>query len=1163
MKFVFQSDFADSGAMASWYREQHTPDGYPDFTIENNALILWDAGNRILPHIPTIKNFVMEGSFAVHWEGAENQFSFTIHFDYDPHCRKGESLEIACDGKELHLYRNQKEVTAENGKNILKKILRQRKAVFVLERKNRSLLLHLNGTVCYQEKCNPGSGKIALERGHFGWYMRLEDFTLTADAPKPVKKKHFKIPFSHINGMPDVIWWEMDVVQIGDCMRLDTTLSGGVTDRPHLPWFPYHGSYSEMLEAPYFRINTKDGREILLELTPENLSLKNKPGHFSYMPGIGDKKPQWPFHRSFFTECFDPETILLTCGYQYYVNRIIAKHLAGGPSETIFDAAKDQIIYTGMALTDGKINGDLYSQTAKKLLRKIPAKHPLRQRALDFAQRNHFFCEGEDCKFHFRFTKAGPFLLEDLHLEYTLSNVFFDAIRKPVKLQWKKEQEIAPGIFAVDSEEFVLKKLPAGVYHIQFVCKDGCRTILDDFRAFEVMTDSQSGPQASNLPRLYSTPSEVMGVDTNEFDPFLRTVSDIAHYMDTAAGIMPHIAEEQKVWELYKVYHRDWHLWYTTRTVENLDLQLHKDSVGNCDFIAMGTEWQKKCLVRVCGRAFYTGPQMEIFAQFAKERNFHAKEICESLKKQEIPSLAVFQDLVDTCFYDWMDYFNERFQDDLNQMKADLESVNKHAALANYGPLAIYPASYKTAHSCQYIFSYLAKPGTVRSVYEDDKAFFNYADLPYICRHPITRGPFMAANIFLEYPHAIIHPEIYTPNTRGLCPDAAVARAWPKMDWGENTPFPVDLTLKRTLEYVYGAVYHDGKSFRYWEKRGFHARTWERERFAGFLKLWGFIDKHTPVRPAGKVCAFLCSEECCRAHKLNYDEYGERDVYTPFGDLFNTAEETPAYAYEMSRVAGMNSGAVINLKSLKGLKGKEIDVLVLPPLAGASKNDLAEIRRLHKEGVALFGFEDVTGLEDLFGVKSGKTTQIHEIKVNQKEAVLKELAGMTEYTEHKAAQGKYRANGAKVLLSAEIPVLFTHTTEYGKTALYNLPPTVVRRQDQYNRVGMGRDNISSLINTATRLVLLDLSCGDIRTDAGKLIAFEDNNKAFHVIVEEDAHPLPAEIIDPVITIRNKDLRNCEITSATAFSVLEKNKNGAKIRLHLEQDQFAILSFTRK
>ena len=257
MKFVFQSDFADSGAMASWYREQHTPDGYPDFTIENNALILWDAGNRILPHIPTIKNFVMEGSFAVHWEGAENQFSFTIHFDYDPHCRKGESLEIACDGKELHLYRNQKKVTAENGKTILKKILRQRKAVFLLERKNRSLLLHLNGTVCYQEKCNPGSGKIALERGHFGWYMRLEDFTLTADAPKPVKKKHFKIPFSHINGMPDVIWWEMDVVQIGDCMRLDTTLSGGVTDRPHLPWFPYHGSYSEMLEAPYFRINTK------------------------------------------------------------------------------------------------------------------------------------------------------------------------------------------------------------------------------------------------------------------------------------------------------------------------------------------------------------------------------------------------------------------------------------------------------------------------------------------------------------------------------------------------------------------------------------------------------------------------------------------------------------------------------------------------------------------------------------------------------------------------------------------------------------------------------------------------------------------------------------------------------------------------------------------
>jgi len=361
------------------------------------------------------------------------------------------------------------------------------------------------------------------------------------------------------------------------------------------------------------------------------------------------------------------------------------------------------------------------------------------------------------------------------------------------------------------------------------------------------------------------------------------------------------------------------------------------------------------------------------------------------------------------------------------------------------------------------------------------------------------------------------------------------------------------------LEYVYACLWHDGENFNYWRDYGFHTRVWERERFEALLKVWGFVDKTPPKRPL-KANAFVCNEDCCRNHRLHYDEYPGNN-HEAFGDLFNTAEECSAYSYEMSRAAGQNAGFVTDFDKLSTLSAADIDTLVIPPLTKICGSALNNIRRLHEQGVSLLAFEEVAGLEDLFGVIATDPVQVNNIKVNEKLAdnPLAELAGLTEYTEHRACVGKYRATTAEVLLDAEIPVLFINKTKWGKTALYNIPPTAVRRQDQFNRVANGRANISRLINESTQLVLRYLSDPAVESSEGKIIAFEDTRGTRHIIVEEDAHPFPARAIRPILTLNIPNLKAENISSRSAFTIVSKDENKVRLNLSLEPDEFAIIS----
>lgn len=1167
MKNIFSDGFMDD-KIYNWKTEQHVPDGYPDFIIRDQALVMLDAGNRILPLISELKTFLIKGCFETDsvlkpplWGGNANKFSLQIYFAYDQHIRQGSMLDIDSDGNTMSVslsHAGKVIVKKKLNSSILGNILKNQVVNFELEVNRGITSLTLDGEKCFTHAVDSGAGFIALSRGAFTGELRMKYFEIATDDDfdQQVIWDRLSIPFAPINGMDNPIVWTVSAHKLGDIIKLEVELAGGVKDRKHIEWFPFHMHYTEQLYAPYLRIeSSQQCMEFLL--TGKTLTLCNPWSRSFYL--LAFEKPQWPLKKSFFIESLDSQNAVLFCGYKSYANTDANCHQAAGRSETAYDCKSGRIIYYGQAIEPDTVVFDIKSPGDKQICKAIPQSVHEYEKALQFARENHYFLEDETCCFHFElFSRMGDAKTE-LHVEYRLENAFFEPLDEyqPVGLEDASES-IALNIEKLQSRKITFNKLEAGVYHVSFRLYQGRELLQEKRRAFEVMSQKMSGPQASRLPKLFSMAHEVMGIDTDPFDPWKPDCVDVSHYISIGASVHPQAAREKRLWELYKVYGRQWFLWLANWTAKDWDMERNCDIVEHCDYLKSynAIEEKRNGYVRNCFRQTYTGSVLHVLYDFALENNFYPEKIKSFIDGNTIPDKETFNELVDKHFYKWIDYFCDRFLDSDCEKKKQIAAISGNVKYASYGPTAIYAGAYKTAHSARYSCAF-KHTREIENIYD---GFLVFDDYPHACRYSINRGLFLLASTKMIWPKLKLYPEIYGP-WLCPCPDAAVGRAWPTLGIIDN--YPLESSVKAAIEFVYAAVWHDGEKFNYWQDYGFHTRTWEWERFEALLRAWGFVDKVKAARPL-KANAFICNEDCCENHVVYYDEY-PGSSHEAAGDLFNTAEESIAYAYEMSRYAGQNAGFVTDFKSLAKLTARDIDILVIPPLTKIRDSDLDNIRDLHEQGVSLLAFEEVPGLEDLFGVKEGEIRQVSNITVNKTLAnnPLAKLAGLAEYTEHRACKGKYRSAGADVLLDGEVPALFAHRTRWGKTALFNIPPTVVRRQDQINRCSLGRDSISQLINRATQHILKYLSSPAVETDAGKIIAFSDTNDTAHIIIEEDAHPMPAVPIKPLLTLNIPGLSVEKISCDKTFSIVSISENSAKLRLTLQPDEFAIITIKNR
>lgn len=1150
MNDIFTSTFL-SDELASWRVEQHVPDGYPDFAVRDGALVLYDAGNRILPNMPASRNLTVGGCLDADWDVNQGVCSFHLYFGYDAARRKGPRLEIAADGEALS-------VRLVAGREVLatqsSEPFDAGPIDFALSVDGPDVLLSLNSEERFAYRLpESAEGVVALGRGVFTGELRLTRFAIRSTDPLPGETlwDDVSIPFAPLNGMDIPIVWTVNAAALGDDIyRVDVELSGGERTRPDVPWFPYHGFYVEYLDRPYLRIESGTSTHELT-LSDDTLVLANptRPLFYDF-----NRNPPWPLRRTFYLRGLRADARLVV-GYRAYGNRKANRHQeVTRPHETVYDVATGQAIYAGPALTADAPALALHSPPDKAICRQIaPAVHDY-EKALAFACRNHFFADDETCRFTFELTASPDAFAHDLKVRYRLENAFFEPVDeyRDAGLGGAVDA-LAPGIGRKRSAEVNLGRMAPGVYHLRYRLLRNNRVVEEDYRAFEVGGETESGLEASGLPVCFNFNTGLRGSDTDYFDPWKQDTVDVSHYIQVCTSIMPHLAREKRLWELLDVYGRDWFLWNAWRVMEHTDLEHSRDLIAHADYVFRRVY---KSVFRPTARKYFKKPMLRILLDYARAHDFPVEPVQRCLDEGTTLDKATFDVLVDGHFYPFLDFLLDRYMAELRDVQEEVRAINPRARMSSYGPLPLYTAAYKTAHAVHTMGPY--RQGDALAAVRD--GFFLFEDYPYAARYGNQRGPFLLADIKRLSPRVTIYPELYAP--MGIIkpnPDAALARAWPSYGLWSASEQASETILKRVLEYVYAAVWHDGQRFDYWRDYGFQTFSWSRELFADFLGTWGFIDKHPPRRPL-KANACISNEACVRNHRIFYDEYpGTR--YEACGDLFNTAEECIAYTYEMSRSAGQNAGFVADFSSLGKLSADDIDTLVLPPLTKVAQTDLDTIRRLHEQGVSLLGFEVVDGLEDLFGVNAAEPKHVTGIAVNTNVAAnpLLPLADLTEYTEHRACVGTYESAGAQVLLQAEAPVLFAHETAWGKTALFSIPPTAVRRQDQPHRVNLGRDSVSRLINESTRMVLRHLSNPVVETDAGKIIAFEDTAGAVHIIVEEDAHPLPARTIHPILELNLPGLDPDKITGTREFAVLSSASDSVEISLTLEPDAFAILS----
>lgn len=236
------------------------------------------------------------------------------------------------------------------------------------------------------------------------------------------------------------------------------------------------------------------------------------------------------------------------------------------------------------------------------------------------------------------------------------------------------------------------------------------------------------------------------------------------------------------------------------------------------------------------------------------------------------------------------------------------------------------------------------------------------------------------------------------------------------------------------------------------------------------------------------------------------------------GAVNNAAAEAPAYAYLQSRLAGLAGGFFLDIANVDQLDRSRTDVLVLPPLRGATKEQLAAIRRLHQEGVSLACFDDATGLEDLFGIRLlSEGIPFRCVERAAKDTLLTglEQGVLTERVWHNGTARYEVADAVEVLSAVDgnrrrvAPMLTLKRTPNGPSALFFAAGAtdVGRRSHRPDDLNLEGEVLSQLVPHALRRGLLAIARPVAWVSPpGTALAFHKPDGSLAVVVMESSWP---------------------------------------------------------
>ena len=1088
----------------SWYVERNSELNVPAIRCGEKCIEFLSAGNKFLPVIPDVENVVVRFTASMNFEAAKS-IGFTLFFHYDTFTGRGKALRFTMkDGQAPSVLfgttaRNLFQ-TEQSGALALSREVFLKDFDCELRVVDGKVTFTLAGeSISFATE--KGSGKVAFSREHFFDVLFMKKFEIDGSPLQTsLKTSSFTVP------LPDTltyypIFCDVLLSDYGNCMDAKLSFRGGVCETP-LGEGNYHGLRADILTRPYLKVlNGNAVRKFILFDDPIVLAPYDQKNPFLYT--LIYDKPQWPFERTirFIKE---GNNVDFAVGFdEYHHNGSPMMELA--PAETVFDG-NGSVLDCGLGLTgNGLRRMELLSRKDKEIISRLPATDPRYERAVKFAENNHYFFEGEKKDFAIRITACN-----DLPLSYevTLEDTF---LRKVRTLEYTRESgEFLCGSVPMQRVTLRLEEvdLPCGVWHIRIRSTDESVHALEEYWAFEVMSRDPAAPCApllSKLPFLYNARTETRGLMTDSFDPWLGAQSvDEGHYVSCAV-MLPEAFRKYDMGPTLHAYGRKNFSWISTRTLDHPEIEDNLDVIAKSDYVNVQDRASRMSFL---WHYTYAGERLRWLIDFLKTRNdpyFDLADLEAKLEKGESITKAQYEHLARHHWYDWLDYANACTRQWGESTLKRLREVNPDVLLSQYGPFHIYAARLK-GPECVY------QVGNANLA--DLTAFWQFEDYPYSCGYGLERGLYCLTSCLLALPGARIYPEIYTGGKLGGgCPDGAVFYAHPPFGGGvskfsKNSVRKVrseKLFGRQIANLVYGSGHLTENGFRFWTERGFQSMRFTRKWFEQLLRFWPNVMEHAPERPLCSA-AYISSDASRRA---NANILVNKE-YPSLWDVHCTATEDVPAIYEEAFRYGLCAGFQMWDTQLDILSAEQTDTLVLPPLRGMAPETLKEIRRLHEEGVNLVACENVDGLEDLFGVED--TRERKTITLVRGSGNF--CNGMEEFCdEGDLCCGSYKAVDCEVLLSAEIPVLTLKKNAKASAAFFNVPPHHVKIERLHQRLSYGKGSISTLMAQAVGQLMKRFSRTGISISCGTLLGAYTQDHGIMIIVSnpDDDHEISSSI----------------------------------------------------
>ncbi len=1170
---VFADDFSralDDAYPAGWVCENDCEQPFRQGVVKDGAFHICPAShtNKHLPLTPPLADFRLELSVA------GNPFFSTagldIYFRYDRETRRGLLLRYAwgiCGGQTHYAQKpvpeyvcallaydgtrpaGKRKLLAEQKTGGFLADLNRTQALILSVEENRIVFQH-DGVTVFENalaaaSAAPPAGMLALSRADKAGDLSVRKIAIQAHAApdraiiRPETKTEFP---AEIHGIISPFYFHVTAAREPGRVRLRLKLTGGPSKTPVYPDIDRQ-RFNEKMINPYVRIEDGNGHEV-----GKYLIFRGTVGldafHWNTACSVWEHADAaCPLEREVFLEAL-PERAAIFIGYDYYMAEDSICN-QGGPAEALIDG-QGGVVWAGRALYQGGVQMEVQSPAEKEICRRIPHDIHDYQGALTFARRNHFFIKGEPVKFQVRAASRDATLEKSmLRAVVQLENVFGEPAGKPFKVPFRRSAPMPgfPGALEYLTAWFDFPDLDVGVYHVR-VRLAGAGGNMEVRRAFEVMPENpadKSAPLVSGLPELY--PNILSGIKNEHFHPWGGLVADTAHYNSGGNNYFK-VARAWNAPDLLHAYGRKFNCWLKSwcNVFEEKGIEPNRDLIEKSDGAHItlsrfrdGDLW---------GIQRYRDPRrFALLIEFLHSGRFRPApegllnpDMLERRGAPEGLTAAEYAALTQHHWKEWILFASAKTAEEYRRRHDRIKAINPDCEpLVHGGAIPAYACGYKTGYFS--LNSAYDLRGDIPRTIPGPNSFEDY---PFSSGYPIARGICHLAAAKLEAPHLRLLPEVFGIN--GETRDGRVVLANPP--YGRSDP-PPGFFIKMFYEYSFAAVWFDAQKFRFWNDHGYHAKTWDRENYEEMLQAYAFIARVKPDRPP-RTTAFCYSRAACLAHPEYFEE--DDDFIFPGVAPANPAEEATAYAYEQARLAGQQNGFFMRLEDCAGLKPGDADLLVIPPLCGVDAETKAHIRNLHRQGVAILGFWNAEGLEDIFGVEPAPAVKASRIvPAGRARTALGEAA---ERTDHELCLIRHRTTAAETLLAdaSGAPVLVLNETPGGKAAFFTLPPMFVKR----SRTPMvyGQRSNSRLMNRAAAWIQEILGSKTVATTAGTLIAFEDAGRNLHAIVSEDRCPLPGRPIRPLVRINLPGLSARRIASDREYEITAIRKQHALLRFTL-------------